>query len=830
MSKSKVFSTLGEVLAYWAQIQPESKAYTMLDSNGAEDKYITYGELYSKAIDIAQLLLSHRLQSRNAVLLYPAGIEFIVGFFGCLYAGVSPAPIHPPKRNHSNKKIANLVLSAEVAAILLPAAHQQVYQDALMKEEHWLKDLIYVPTDIPLEPSAKSLPLPEIDGSTVAFLQFTSGSTSLPKGVMISHSSCLSNLEMAVSVSQATPSSTFVSWLPHHHDLGLVAHLLHSLYSGSHCVILAPATFVSQPIQWLSAIAKYRAEYTGAPNFAYQLCIDKIRPSDKQTLDLSSLRMAINAAEPINPQTLLNFSQTFADNGFKPHMFLPAYGMAEATVFISSGSINDDPVFKAVDWTTLSTHNVAKDVTDGVKEKVFVGCGRAKLTEEICIVDPDKNHAVPPNHIGEIWVTGPNVMAGYYNNQEATAKTLVSWKGDDRFYLRTGDLGFIDDKGELYITGRLKDMIIINGVNYYPQDIEDCVGQAHPDIRLGCVTAFSVPGKTEEELVIFAELEKTGVINMRRSGYLEELSEAICLALGENFEIKLRQLVFLGRMQLPKTSSGKLRRQQCKQDFLQGGPDALARWPKDESTNQSKGDINMLNIEKTFERITSMGPTHLKVFTSLIQILTTKYQVRMADFDIEKSIFFYGIDSLKIIEIHSILEEQLGCSIPTEAFFQANTFLSMIDDIVHSMSNNNDMGVGSTSSYSLTVEIEEALEYLLRGQDSEVSVNQGVQTNITLLTGASGFVGTYFLKELLNTTDLKIACLVRAANEKAGLQRIKNTAQKYNVKLIPGWENRVEIIIGDMSKKRFGLTDNCYEDYAQKIDSIYHCAAVSTLR
>lgn len=234
----------------------------------------------------------------------------------------------------------------------------------------------------------------------------------------------------------------------------------------------------------------------------------------------------------------------------------------------------------------------------------------------------------------------------------------------------------------------------------------------------------------------------------------------------------------------------------------------------------------MLNIEKTFERITSMGPMHLRVFTILIQLLTTKYQVRMADFDVEKSIFFYGIDSLKIIEIHNILEERLNCSIPTEAFFQANTFLTMIDDIVHSISDDNAVTVGPTSSYSLSVEIEDALEYLLRNHDSGVSANPSSQTNITLLTGASGFVGTYFLKELLDTTDLTIACLVRAANEEAGLQRIKNTALKYNVKFLPGWENRVQIVIGDMSKKRFGLEDDLYEDYAEKIDSVYHCAAI----
>jgi thioester reductase-like protein/acyl carrier protein len=234
----------------------------------------------------------------------------------------------------------------------------------------------------------------------------------------------------------------------------------------------------------------------------------------------------------------------------------------------------------------------------------------------------------------------------------------------------------------------------------------------------------------------------------------------------------------------------------------------------------------MLNIEKTFERITSMGPMHLKVFTSLIQILTKKYEVRMVDFDVEKSIFFYGIDSLKIIEIHSILEAELGCQIPTEAFFYANTFLGMIDDIARVISNEDSLKLRFTHSRPLNVEIENALEYLLRNRDHKVDLGQNTQTKTCLLTGASGFVGTYFLKEILDTTDLNIACLVRAASEEAGLQRIKKTARKFDVKLLQGWEKRVQIIIGDMSKKRFGLEEDRYDELAKNIDSVYHVAAV----
>jgi hypothetical protein len=279
-------------------------------------------------------------------------------------------------------------------------------------------------------------------------------------------------------------------------------------------------------------------------------------------------------------------------------------------------------------------------------------------------------------------------MCGYYNNTEATAQTLVSQEGDHP-YLRTGDLGFMDDNGELYNTGRLKDMMIVNGVNYYPQDIEICVEQAHPDIRSGCVIAFSVPSATGEELVIVAELNKAGITKMKQSSYLEELVEAISSKVGEHFELSLNQLVFLKIGRIPKTSSGKLRRQQCKQEFLQGIPDTLATWTQDDSTNQSQEAVDTQNLEKTFQEIMSMGFTHLKVFTNLIKMLTNEYQIKMVDFDLEKPMFVYGIEFPQLIKIREQLENQLECPIPVEVFSPENNIKDLLNDIACAISNHN---------------------------------------------------------------------------------------------------------------------------------------------
>ncbi|MGB3292237.1 MAG: AMP-binding protein, partial [Phormidesmis sp.] len=832
------FTTLNQVLTDWARQQPDCKAYTVLDSKGAEDDCITYRELHARATSVARHLISLGLHTRTALLVYPSGIEFIVAFFGCLYAGVLPAPVHTPKRNRSNQRIAELALSAEAVAVLLPASHKQTYQDLLSREASWPKALKWIATNVisTTIPSPVA-PLPEITGNSIAFLQFTSGSTSLPRGVMISHAACLQNLAMSVAVSKAEPVSTFVSWLPHYHDLGLVAHILHSLYSGAHCVLLAPASFISKPVQWLRAITNYRAQYSGAPNFAYQLCVDRVSPQEHQGLDLSTLKMVINAAEPIIPRTLVDFSQTFADQGFEPRMFLPAYGMAEATVFISSGEVEREPVFKTIDWMMLGQEGIAKAATNNERSKVFVGCGHTWLDQQIRIMNSDDSSPQPTNHIGEIWITGSNVMSGYYNNPAATDKALVRLPEDEHLYFRTGDLGFIDENNELYITGRLKDLIIINGVNYYPQDIESCVEQAHLDIRFGCVSAFSVSEKAAEELVVFLELKRATASKVQQSEYFSQLVESICIALGDRFEIPLQRLVFLKPMQLPKTSSGKIRRQQCKQDYLQGMTDAIAQWPEVKPNVVNQGDSDMKtkartsNIDKTLNRITSMGPVHLKVFTNLMQILTAHYQIQMSDFDVEKSIFFYGIDSLKVIEIHSLLEEKMSCEIPTEAFFYSNTFLGMVDDIVQAISTEEGAPVRFTHSQPLDKEINDASDYLLKDRDLSlarltVGADKRHESNMTFLTGASGFVGTYFLGELLNTTNLDVACMVRAEDSEAGLVRIRTTAKKFNVALPAEWESRVEIVIGDMSKRKFGLSDQAYEAYAQKLDSVYHVAAV----
>lgn len=546
-------------------------------------------------------------------------------------------------------------------------------------------------------------------------------------------------------------------------------------------------------------------------------------------MDLSSIQIAMNAAEPVSAHTLDAFTAHFADVGFDRRAFLPAYGMAEATVFVSSGDMDQVPCLKDIDWEAFTFHQQIREPA-AAKRMTLVGCGTTKLEQEIRIVDPVDLTELDTNRLGEIWVAGDNIMRGYYRDPAATAEKIGRLTGSERNFLRTGDLGFRDETGELFVTGRLKDLIIINGANYYPQDIERVVERSHPDIRPGGVAAIGVTRGATEVMVILAELDRNGQARAQRDPrYTTQLAETLCAVIGNQLELAVGGLLLLRQQQLPRTSSGKLRRQECKRRHARGEFDAIASWPQTTRPLLSDKETVMLsNIEKILGKVSAMGPIHLKVFSLTTQILTRKYDVNLADFDVDKSIFFYGIDSIKIFDIHSELEKALERSIPTEAFFEANSFIGMIDDIVKSLSHDVTVKTSTDIAAELRQDIDHAMARLsprlaqaMRSRPSGSATHDRV-----FLTGATGFLGCFLLKETLAATSGHVYCLVRAKDEKAGLGRIERTAQKFAVRLPQDSLNRIKVVIGDVSKPSFGLSSEMYDDLAKKIDVVYHCAAV----
>ena len=484
------WNSIVELLRYRAEKQPKDKAFTFLDVNGEEENQLTFEELDASARAVGGFLQSITKPGDRVLLLFPPGLEFLPSFFGCLYAGVIAIPVFPGKREYFLENFQNIKLDAKADICLtnktiFPKKEHLYYKKESLKTLNWLSmEDISVQDQYPWKSH-------KINENNLALLQYTSGSTGSPKGVMISHKNLLYNSEMIRIAFGHSKETIFVGWLPLHHDMGLVGNVLQPLYLGIHCVLMAPATFVSNPYIWLKAISSYRGTTSGGPNFAFDHCVKKISPEQRETLDLSSWENAFVGAEPIFQSTLERFSNTFKSCGFEWEKFYPCYGMAEASLLISGGLKNESPIIfsddKKVSGQILETGLKTKNFP----KKNFVGCGRTWLDQEVVIVDPETMTECQENKVGEVWVRGENISQGYWDNPEATEKTFSNYLSTNKAgpFLRTGDLAFKNGK-EIFIAGRLKDLIIINGRNHYPQDIEKTVENCHPAINSHGTAAF----------------------------------------------------------------------------------------------------------------------------------------------------------------------------------------------------------------------------------------------------------------------------------------------------------------------------------------------------
>jgi acyl-CoA synthetase (AMP-forming)/AMP-acid ligase II len=417
---------------------------------------------------------------------------------------------------------------------------------------------------------------PRLGAEDLAYLQYTSGSTTSPKGVMISHGNVVHHLGYLQRVCEYSSESISVTWLPNFHDYGLIEGLLEPIYNGTPGYVMSPFSFLKRPFSWLQAISQQRATHTQAPNFAYEQCVRRVKPEQLAQLDLGCLRSAGNGAEPINPRVLEGFYRAFAPCGFRREAFCPAYGLAEATLMVSCCSPSVEPRIGRFQAEALAENRVAEATDDGQPAREVVSCGHIVCEFDVAIVDPETSTRCGHDRVGEIWISDPSVARGYWRREDETQTTFhasVAETGQGPF-LRTGDLGFVRD-GELFVTSRIKDLIIIAGANHYPQDIEWTVEKAHPDVRLSGVAAFSIMADGEERLAIAAEIERG---SMRGSDDTARLFDAIRKAVAEEHEVAVHAIFILARGSLPKTASGKVQRHDCWRLFGPDNPDVLARW------------------------------------------------------------------------------------------------------------------------------------------------------------------------------------------------------------------------------------------------------------
>lgn len=568
-----------------ATLRMNDVAYTFLADGDSKEESITFGELDAKASQISALLANFGPSTGPVLLLYPPGLEFIVSFLGCLYAGRPPVPVSIPRRSQSINKLRKIKENSG-ARLLLTDSSEFCNISARVAEDKGFEDVKILNTES-LDLS-RLLGLEKISpNSSLAFLQYTSGSTGDPKGVMVSHENIVVNQTMIQEAFGHGDDTLVLGWLPFHHDMGLIGNIMQPLFIGCSAILMSPVAFAQKPVRWLRAISKYAATTSGGPNFAYDLCVRRCLDFELEGIDLGSWKVAFNGAEPVRATTLKAFAERFTPYGFSSKAFLPCYGMAEATLFITGAKPGTGFSDVAFDDAALTDWNEAKEALNKENARLLVGCGAGRQGIDVRIVDPNSLLECDEGHVGEVWIAGANVAGGYWQNIEATRSTFhafLNHSGQGPF-LRTGDLGFLRG-GELYVTGRLKEILIIRGRNFYPHDIETTVAAAHPSLH-GCEgAAFPIDVDGEERLVVVHEVARTHLRCIDIDAVLMSVREQVA----KNYELMLKDLVLVRPASIPKTSSGKTQRRRCAEMYKTGAWDAqrLINRAKDSSLPESQ--------------------------------------------------------------------------------------------------------------------------------------------------------------------------------------------------------------------------------------------------
>ncbi|MFD3756231.1 condensation domain-containing protein [Streptomyces sp. NPDC058622] len=688
--------TLVRLLRERADKQGADTAFRFLADDGP--RTVTYGGLETGARAVAARLQQEGTAAGDRVLLlYPPGLDYVTAFFGCLYAGAVPVPAYPPSSLSTVGKLAAVALDSGAAVALTTAAIVPVLERGVAGTP--LAALRAVATDV-LEPGlAAAWRTHDPEPGATAFLQYTSGSTAAPKGVVVTHANLLHNMDMISRAFGVTAASRAVVWLPPYHDMGLIGGILTPLYGGFPVTLMSPMNFLRRPLQWLRAISDERADVSGGPNFAYEMCVRAVTDADRDGLDLSSWKVAFNGAEPIRPETLDAFTEAFGDCGFRRSSFLPCYGLAEATLFVTGTAAHQEPAVRAVDPAALQAGR-ADAPAPGAPGRTLVGSGRAFAGQDVRVVSPETLRTLPDLEVGEIWVRGASVTAGYFGNPGQTAEAfgavpagvagavpagvagavpaeavgaVPAEERPDQGYLRTGDLGFLDD-GELYVTGRRKDLIIIRGRNFYPTDIERAADHSHPGLRKGCGAAFAVEHDGTQAVVLVQEVDGRAVRGLDG----ERAVAAVRAAVAEQCEVALHDVVLVKPGSIPKTTSGKIQRRLTRKRYTAGEfeplwaggsgpaggdaatPDAAA--PDASAPDAAAPDASAPD-RAAFAALDPAGRTRA-VRSLLVRRVAGLTGVPAGSVDLDRPVGAAGLDSLGAVRLANTARDELGAILP----------------------------------------------------------------------------------------------------------------------------------------------------------------------
>lgn len=553
--------TLFDILQQHAKAKPHATAYVFLERNGAQ-KSLSYAQLLARVKAIAATLQARHRQGERVLLMFQPSLDFVQSILACFAAGLIAVPVQPIQNRRVLPRLTGIMHNADCKTLLTNTNSQEMLERVIPNTRHHTPGVDWICTDQIDSAVAGAYEDCDIAANALAFLQYTSGSTGTPKGVMVSHANLLNN-ESLIQTAFGPDSKVFVGWLPLYHDMGLIANVFQPLYLGIPSILFAPMTFLMSPLTWLRAISDWRGTSSGAPNFAYELCLERITEQDMQGLDLSSWRIAFNGAEPVKGRVMDAFIDKFSAIGFRATSFFPCYGMAEATLFVTGKLREQRQQHLLVDSEQLK-NNLIRPRQDDQESTLLVGCGHTEGGHVLRIVDPETRAILALDQVGEIWVNGPSVAGGYWGQPELSKSAFQAYttSGEGPF-LRTGDLGFLHD-GELYVTGRLKDLIIVRGQNHYPDDIEATVYNGHPEFKPHGVAAFTVEG---EQLVVVAEVDRHLIAELNTEKY-REITANTRKYVSDAHGLRVVELVLIRPATLPKTSSGKIRRRYCRELYL----------------------------------------------------------------------------------------------------------------------------------------------------------------------------------------------------------------------------------------------------------------------
>ncbi|MFN6565528.1 MAG: aminotransferase class I/II-fold pyridoxal phosphate-dependent enzyme [Nostoc sp. ChiSLP01] len=683
-TKSHLFGrerTLIDLLHQRVENQPHQEAYIFLQDGEIETQRLSYQELEYRVKAIAAHLQSLCSPGDRALLLYPPGLDFIAGFFACLYAGIIAVPAYPPKRNQKLSRLQGIIRDAE-ATLLLTTADMFQLIEQYGTNEPTFKDLHWVLTDKILTSADDFRPV-AVESNALALLQYTSGSTGSPKGVMVSHDNLLHNCAAILQFLEKSPDVRDVgfSWLPPYHDMGLIGCILQPVSGGFPLIIMPPMAFLQKPIRWLKAISKYKVTVSAGPNFAYDLCVQNMRPEELENLDLSSWELALNGAEPIRAETLESFTKQFSPYGFRLSSFQPCYGMAETTLLVTGVKKAEVPKIKVCDAKALEQNQVVTNTTKN--DRKLVSCGHPWFNQTVAIVNPVSLTECEPGQIGEIWVAGESVAQGYWNRAKETEKTFHAYLADtgEGPFLRTGDLGFWEDEAGLFVTGRLKDLLVIRGRNHYPQDIEQTVETSHPALAYHSSAAFTVEidgsdvclekfgsektsaprqllsdAERQERtgstfrydelrlcLIVVCEVKRTFLRNLDAQEVVKKIRQSVL----QEHDLQVYRVLLIKPGTLPKTSSGKIQRLACRENFLSGN----LSFVNSESTDIPQPIyLNKYAQQYNVESIQNW----------ICQWLAVKLNIPVESIEQKESFETLGLDSLQVAKFSQDLEAWSG--------------------------------------------------------------------------------------------------------------------------------------------------------------------------